>query len=121
AKICDLGSAEALPAGGNGLLFAQTGTSGWAAPEVFAGGGYGTPADVFSLGIVVWEAFAGAAAENPLCGLAGECYAEAIEGGLLPPVPCSAPPAAARIMRDCWLLHPSERPAAAEVALRLAA
>lgn len=59
-------------AGSASELTLERGTMGWVSPEVLAGiegeVGYGPPADVFSLGMVMWELIADDVRENPLMG-----------------------------------------------------
>ncbi|CAK0867041.1 unnamed protein product [Prorocentrum cordatum] len=79
-------------------------------------------ADVFSFGVVIWEAVAGPGAQNPLQGLAGEAYCEAVAAGRRPPFAAGAAGTEeAMLAEECWQLDSSSRPAMAEVVGRLEA
>ena len=86
---------------------------------MFSGGGYGTQADVFSLGVLAWETFVVGALENPLCGLSGEAYLEALRRGSRPPLPAHVPDDVRGLLERCWALEPRDRPTALEVATQL--
>ncbi|CAM9780614.1 unnamed protein product, partial [Pylaiella littoralis] len=109
--IGDLGSATLVPPG-PAALTEEIGTTGWTAPEVFEGQGYGKPADIFSLGVVIWDTFVGGTLENPLCGLLGEAFR--LRDGLRPPWPRSpletVPPDIERLGERCWATEPESRP-----------
>ncbi|CAM9290225.1 unnamed protein product, partial [Discosporangium mesarthrocarpum] len=122
AKLGDLGSAALVPGNGEDLLTEEAGTSGWVAPEVFSGLGYGTQADVFSLGVLIWEVFATKKPNplNPLCGLTGQVYVDAVRDGVRPePLP-DMPIGVTDLVKRCWAFEPHQRPTAAEAALELA-
>lgn len=87
--------------------------------QVFGGQGYGTPADVFSLGVLIWDAFVCGARDNPLCGLSGEACK--LRDGLRPPWPplVPVPPDIERLAERCWVLEPGSRPTAGAVANEL--
>ncbi|CAM9254407.1 unnamed protein product, partial [Ectocarpus fasciculatus] len=121
AKLGDLGSAALIPREGQVALTEEIGTSGWMAPEVCEGRGYGTPADVFSLGVLIWDAFVCGALENPMCGRPGD----QLTGGLRPrwpqpPLP-AVPSDIERLAERCWVLDPEARPTAGAVAAELRA
>lgn len=91
--------------------------------QVFSGEGYSTPADVFSLGVLAWETFVKGAMDNPLCGLTGQAYRDALREGLRPPLPAHLPHKIKGLVERCWAFEPGDRPTALEVAteLRIAA
>ncbi|CAN0060322.1 unnamed protein product, partial [Choristocarpus tenellus] len=120
AKVGDLGSAAFIPGDGEKLLTEEVGTSGWAAPEVFSGLGYGTPVDVFSLGVLCWEAFA-VGLSNPLCGLSLESYTHTLQLGVRPRLPTTVPVAITDLITQCWSFSVEDRPNAAAVAAELSA
>ncbi|KAG5179882.1 kinase-like domain-containing protein [Tribonema minus] len=124
AKIADLGSAAVLD--GSGRVTGEVGTSGWSAPEVFSGGPYGAACDVFSCGVMVWEA-AGAwgVPDNPLCGVTEEEYVLELAGGARPPVQARncyglSADAYGALLRRTWAQDPAARPTAAELERELA-
>lgn len=56
-KICDFGLARLRDY--NTVLTANVGTIHWMAPEVLTGTQYDESADIYSVGIVLWELFTG--------------------------------------------------------------
>ena len=80
----------------------------WAAPEVMSSFIYSTKSDVWSLGVVLWEAFS--AGSRPYNQLSTEQTAVYVfDGGRLErPEMCGHELYA--LMRQCWMEDPSERP-----------
>ncbi|CAM9703065.1 unnamed protein product, partial [Ectocarpus sp. 4 AP-2014] len=121
AKLGDLGSAALIPLEGQAALTEEIGTSGWTAPEVCEGRGYGTPADVFSLGVLIWDAFVCGALENPMCGRSGDQLAGRLRPRWpQPPLPV-VPSDIERLAERCWVPDPEARPTAGAVAAELRA
>ncbi|CAB1098807.1 unnamed protein product [Ectocarpus sp. CCAP 1310/34] len=121
AKLGDLGSAALIPLKGQAALTEEIGTSGWTAPEVCEGRGYGTPADVFSLGVLIWDAFVCGALENPMCGRSGDqLTGELRPRWPQPPLPV-VPSDIERLAERCWVPDPEARPTASAVAAELRA
>eukprot|EP00286_Rhodomonas_abbreviata_P019041 CAMPEP_0181309322 /NCGR_PEP_ID=MMETSP1101-20121128/11951_1 /TAXON_ID=46948 /ORGANISM="Rhodomonas abbreviata, Strain Caron Lab Isolate" /LENGTH=646 /DNA_ID=CAMNT_0023415797 /DNA_START=33 /DNA_END=1969 /DNA_ORIENTATION=+ len=60
-KIADFGFAQFLPGGADGCerLYKETGTLSYVAPEVLKGIGYGTKADMWSLGVILYILLSG--------------------------------------------------------------
>ena len=56
-KICDFGLARLRDY--NTVLTANVGTIHWMAPEVLTGNQYNESADIYSVGVVIWEMFTG--------------------------------------------------------------
>eukprot|EP00904_Undaria_pinnatifida_P004219 jgi/Undpi1/13799/HiC_scaffold_9.g03450.m1 len=121
AKLGDLGSAALVPPEGRAALTEEAGTSGWVAPEVFGDEGYGTAADIFSLGVLIWEAFTRGALENPLSGLSGQTYRAKLRESLRPPWPPQVEADVKGLVERCWAFEPGERPRAGVVADELRA
>jgi serine/threonine protein kinase len=122
AQICDLGSAYRL---GSGAQVPAEGTSGWVAPEILCQTN-GSPlepclADVFSVGVVIWEVTTGPDRNNPLCGLVDDEYCEALAAGRRPFFPEGADALEVDLANCCWEFQASRRPSMAEVERRLAA
>lgn len=88
-------------------------------PQVFGDEGYGTPADIFSLGVLIWEAFVQGSLENPLCGLTGQAYWRALKEGVRPPLSPMVPGVVKELIERCWAFEPGDRPMAEEVATNL--
>ena len=92
-KICDFGAARRSRdpryyrvTGDVGLVpwSAVTGTYGYLAPEILARRGYGTPVDVFSAGVIMYELLAGFAPFRPhaQCLTVAASFPEQVWGGI---------------------------------------
>jgi serine/threonine protein kinase len=57
-KLCDFGLAEVVRAGGRGVA-GQFGTAPFMSPEMIWGSSYGTPVDVWSLGVILYTLVVG--------------------------------------------------------------
>ncbi|CAM9494892.1 unnamed protein product, partial [Chrysoparadoxa australica] len=109
AKIGDFGTATELVAGGmdapaHQVLREEVGTSGWSAPEVFGGDGYGMPCDIFSFGVLCWETLDDVR-DNPLSGLDPDKCKSELEKGVRPVMHQSkqvAPAALVELVHECW-------------------
>jgi serine/threonine protein kinase len=102
AKIADYGISQVLPASRSYLAsnLAMQGTLAWAAPEQLLGQRCTVAADVFALGVVLWELVTG---EGPVRGRMRDVQA-----------PEECPPEVAELMTRCWAAEPGKRPSAAE-------
>jgi serine/threonine-protein kinase len=115
-KITDFGIASAAgsaPLTQAGVLAC---TPGYLAPERATGSPAGPPSDVYSLGIVAWEALTGM---RPFTGTQLE-IALAHARRDLPPLPASVPPGLAALVAGLTAKNPAARPAAAAVAAQAA-
>eukprot|EP00118_Oscarella_pearsei_P019958 m.214846 g.214846 ORF g.214846 m.214846 type:complete len:1268 (+) comp39820_c0_seq3:292-4095(+) len=88
------------------------GTSLWKAPEAVLKKGYGTSADVFSFGIVLWEVFT---RKLPYENVQGKyrfmCdLMDDIVTGLRPVIPHLCPRSYCQLMKACWDKNSSARP-----------
>eukprot|EP01089_Gocevia_fonbrunei_P014279 TRINITY_DN3876_c0_g5_i1.p1 TRINITY_DN3876_c0_g5~~TRINITY_DN3876_c0_g5_i1.p1 ORF type:complete len:172 (+),score=17.73 TRINITY_DN3876_c0_g5_i1:52-516(+) len=93
------------------------GTPSWTAPEVLRGEKYTESCDVFSYGVVLWECVT---RENPHAGLPHfQIVFQVGTQGLRPKIPQDCPHAWARLIADCWLDCPEERPSFEEIIDRL--
>lgn len=75
--------------------------------------------DIFSLGVVMWEAFVCGTLENPLCGLSADACRSKLGDGVRPPLPPSVPAGVKDLIERCWSFEPSDRPTAEAVASEL--
>ncbi|KAJ0411621.1 hypothetical protein ATCC90586_004090 [Pythium insidiosum] len=117
AKIGDLGSAVVCAT----RVFDEIGSSGYTAPEVFLASGYDTRADVWSLGVVLWELLAdadGPRQPNPFVGRAGDDVLRLVRDGVRPRF-TGTPGALSALVQACWEEDPARRPAASDVARAL--
>ncbi|GLD96320.1 hypothetical protein PINS_up005003 [Pythium insidiosum] len=119
AKIGDLGSA-AVCASPDVRVFEEIGSSGYTAPEVFQPSGYDARADVWSLGVVLWELLVDSRERNPFVGRAGDDVLRLVHEGVRPSC-ADAPAPLVALLQACWLVDPSQRPTAHEVAQALQA
>lgn len=127
-KLSDLGLACALSqqvqraAQGRGTLW-------WMAPELFPGASWqgqlahsqvGTPLDVFSFGVVLWEIATGGAEPYAL-GTPAEAVMAAVRAGQRPQRPFNLDVRWAALLDACWAGNPAARPTFDVVVRRLVA
>uniref|UniRef100_A0A671G1T5 Tyrosine-protein kinase n=1 Tax=Rhinolophus ferrumequinum TaxID=59479 RepID=A0A671G1T5_RHIFE len=80
----------------------------WTAPEALNYGRYSSESDVWSFGILLWEAFSLGASPYP--NLSNQQTREFVEKGGRLPCPELCPDAVFRLMEQCWAYEPSQRP-----------
>uniref|UniRef100_A0A8C7BBJ4 Tyrosine-protein kinase n=1 Tax=Neovison vison TaxID=452646 RepID=A0A8C7BBJ4_NEOVI len=80
----------------------------WTAPEALNYGRYSSESDVWSFGILLWEAFSLGAPPYP--NLSNQQTREFVEKGGRLPCPELCPDAVFRLMEQCWAYEPAERP-----------
>ncbi|ETL85158.1 TKL protein kinase [Phytophthora nicotianae] len=84
------------------------GTTQWMAPEVLAAEKYTEKADVFSYGVVVWETVT---RQCPYEGLTQiQAALGVLNNNLRPTVPENCPPLFKKLMTQCWVSSPEQRP-----------
>jgi hypothetical protein len=105
AKVADVGLAKILTR--DATHVSMEGTFDWAAPEVLAGQGVSESADIYSLGVVLWEIVTG---ERPHMR-----QMRAVR------VPAECPREVADVIEACRQVDPSARPTARAVYAALAA
>lgn len=122
-KLFDFGFAIGLPEKNEsnpaGFLYDRCGTPRYMAPEVAFSLGYGTKADVYSFGILIWEM---CALEKPFAKIrsADEFEKLVFMGGLRPAINKRWPTHTKGIIRSCWCATPSKRPNMPDVKFLLA-
>ena len=80
----------------------------WVAPEVLRGEKYGCACDVYSFGIIVWEALAWS---EPYPDMGSTDVMNGVACGTLrPQAPPETPPDLATILESCWATKPETRP-----------
>ncbi|KAI5764905.1 FES protein [Gulo gulo luscus] len=80
----------------------------WTAPEALNYGRYSSESDVWSFGILLWEAFSLGAPPYP--NLSNQQTREFVEKGGRLPCPELCPDAVFRLMEQCWAYEPAQRP-----------
>ncbi|EMP36063.1 Tyrosine-protein kinase transforming protein Fps [Chelonia mydas] len=80
----------------------------WTAPEALNYGRYSSESDVWSFGILLWEAFSLGA--TPYSHLSNTQTREAIEQGVRLDPPKQCPEDVYRLMQRCWEYDPRKRP-----------
>ena len=117
-KIADVGLAKAV------ILITGTyvGTPVYMAPEVFHSQVYNTKADIYSLGLLMWEMWYGQRvfADAPVTTL--QEFFEWVDKGNRPVhrQGCKKPPSFwCNLMTECWDSNPEKRPTARECNQRI--
>lgn len=122
-KMFDFGFAIGLPEedeeNPDGFLYDRCGTPRYMAPEVGFELGYGTKADVYSFGALLWEM---CALEKPFADIrsADEFEKLVFMGGQRPPMDSSWPQDVRDLMSSCWSATPETRPSMSDVQSLLA-
>ncbi|XP_060116228.1 tyrosine-protein kinase Fes/Fps [Heteronotia binoei] len=80
----------------------------WTAPEALNYGRYSSESDVWSFGILLWEAFSLGA--TPYSTMSNQQAREAVEKGKRMSAPDQCPEEVYQLMLRCWESHPPERP-----------
>ncbi|XP_042660320.1 tyrosine-protein kinase Fes/Fps isoform X1 [Tyto alba] len=80
----------------------------WTAPEALNYGRYSSESDVWSFGILLWEAFSLGAV--PYTNLSNQQTREAVEQGVRLDPPEQCPEEVYRLMQRCWEYDPHKRP-----------
>ncbi|KAM4675745.1 tyrosine-protein kinase Fes/Fps [Discoglossus pictus] len=80
----------------------------WTAPEALNYGRYSSESDVWSFGVLLWEAFSLGAV--PYTALNNQQTREAIEQGVRLPAPDNCPEEVYKLMLKCWEYDPRKRP-----------
>ncbi|XP_062514602.1 uncharacterized protein LOC134190184 [Corticium candelabrum] len=100
-------------------LSSGIGTPSWCAPEILTGQGYGTPADVYSFGIVMWEIWSRQIPFDDLTLQSVLDLKTAVLSGVRPSVPLDEHTDYVELMRACWSSDSSSRPTFCNVVVRL--
>ncbi|OQR90847.1 kinase [Thraustotheca clavata] len=104
-KIADFGLSKFREVG---KTMSICGSPLWVAPEVLRGEKYGTPCDVYSFSIIVWEVLAWS---EPYPAMGSSEVMKGVACGNLRPIPPDdAPTCLANLLRDCWHRKQETRP-----------
>nr|XP_033784801.1 tyrosine-protein kinase SYK isoform X1 [Geotrypetes seraphini]XP_033784810.1 tyrosine-protein kinase SYK isoform X1 [Geotrypetes seraphini] len=119
AKISDFGLSKALnsdesyyKAKGHGKWPIK-----WYAPECINFFKFSSKSDVWSFGVLMWEAFS--YGQKPYKGMKGSEVAQMIESGLRMECPANCPTEMYSLMKRCWTYNLDDRPGFTAVELKL--
>lgn len=115
ARLIDYGLSRTDYARENALpLTGGRGTPHYMAPEVYNHQPYGSPADVYAYGMMLWEMCTRRIpyATSPNAVVIGRCVVTRWRDAR---VPLDAPPEYARLVQRCLAINPDKRPSAAEI------
>ncbi|KAM3842699.1 tyrosine-protein kinase SYK-like [Diretmus argenteus] len=119
AKISDFGLSKALTeeenyykAKGHGKWPVK-----WYAPECMNYFKFSSKSDVWSFGVLMWEAYS--CGQKPYKGMKGNYVMQMIESGNRMEAPLNCPPEMYDLMRKCWTYKVDERPGFTVVEPRL--
>ncbi|XP_062984834.1 tyrosine-protein kinase SYK [Elgaria multicarinata webbii] len=118
AKISDFGLSKAL--GSNDYYKAEhygKWPVKWYAPECMNFFKFSSKSDVWSFGVLMWEAFS--YGQKPYKGMKGGEVAQMIERGERMDSPSGCPPEIYELMKMCWTYNVDDRPLFSAVELRL--
>jgi Protein tyrosine and serine/threonine kinase len=79
----------------------------WTAPELLQGDPYSTKADVFSVGVLLWELYT---AQEPYPGLSGPEIVQRVINGERLLIPAVCPPRFRSVLESCWCADSTQRP-----------
>lgn len=119
-KVCDFGLSQLVPRGAHLVDPARRarGTPLWMSPEVLLGREFDAKADIYSLGLVLWQVLTRQDLFPEQTSLAA--FVRAVtRDNLRPPLPAHLAPDLAALLQACWDADPARRPSAAEVVARL--
>ncbi len=117
AKLCDVGLARNAGLGdqSRAAMTAGCGTPQWMAPEVLQAEPYNEAADVYALGIVLWEVATRRCPYDDAPDLAGVALAmRVVRDGLRPSIPEEADRGLVGLAKACWASDAAARPSAAQ-------
>nr|XP_019954237.1 PREDICTED: tyrosine-protein kinase Fes/Fps-like [Paralichthys olivaceus] len=80
----------------------------WTAPEALNYGRYTTESDVWSFGVLLWEAFS--MGMSPYTSMTNQQTRDEVERGYRMPAPHGCPVEISRIMSSCWQYDARQRP-----------
>lgn len=85
----------------------------WLPPESITYNKFTLDTDIFSYGVLLWEAFSGA--QLPYAGFSNQEVIEMVRSRQLLACPNNCPPRIYSLMMECWHETPDKRPSAKEV------
>jgi len=123
AFISDFGVSRFVVEFNLGTLAKMRGTYAYCAPEVYFGEQATTKADVYSIGIILWELvyrlitwqYQRPYKEYPNLVLDFQIIVQVAKNGLRPTIPAECPPSLASCITKCWSSNPDDRPPCSQV------
>ncbi|XP_059215360.1 tyrosine-protein kinase Fes/Fps isoform X2 [Centropristis striata] len=91
----------------------------WTAPEALNYGRYTTESDVWSFGVLLWEAFS--MGMTPYTSMTNQQTRDEVEKGYRMPAPHGCPAEINKIMNNCWQYEPKNRPSFKKLRVELSA
>lgn len=111
-RICDFGISRKI----DDSMTKNVGTPQYMAPEVILKGEYGSKADVFSFGMLLYEMLK---REIPFSNLEPIAACKAIVNNERPALPRMTPHNLASLIKDCWDIDQAKRPTFSEIINRM--
>mmetsp|Transcript_390 Transcript_390/g.567 ORF Transcript_390/g.567 Transcript_390/m.567 type:complete len:590 (-) Transcript_390:57-1826(-) len=108
-KVCDFGLSQVIPEGEEYIVSQPRGTPLYMAPEVLAGAPTGTPADVYSFAIMMWEILTGQGAFKEYNNLQ-KFKRDVHQGGKRPEIPGKWPAELKELITKMWAYEAEDRP-----------
>eukprot|EP01095_Lingulamoeba_sp_RSL-Kostka_P001500 TRINITY_DN12086_c0_g1_i1.p1 TRINITY_DN12086_c0_g1~~TRINITY_DN12086_c0_g1_i1.p1 ORF type:complete len:557 (+),score=118.40 TRINITY_DN12086_c0_g1_i1:74-1744(+) len=117
-KVADFGLSRMIETDySNQEDLTMVGTPCWTAPEILRHESYSEKCDVYSYGVVIWEAYT---RKKPYKNLtAFQVVVAVVNSGLRPQIPENCPQNWRQLMQDCWDEHPDNRPTFSEIIQRI--
>eukprot|EP00005_Dracoamoeba_jomungandri_P008043 CAMPEP_0174269954 /NCGR_PEP_ID=MMETSP0439-20130205/42791_1 /TAXON_ID=0 /ORGANISM="Stereomyxa ramosa, Strain Chinc5" /LENGTH=1261 /DNA_ID=CAMNT_0015358989 /DNA_START=638 /DNA_END=4423 /DNA_ORIENTATION=- len=121
-KVADFGLARQNTQENKSVLGKMCGTIAYAAPELLYGNSFDSKADVYSIGVVLWELthritsgqYSAPFAEYEF-SLDLQIMVQAAENDLRPTIPETCPKQMSKLLQACWHAQPNLRPTAEEI------
>lgn len=117
AKVADFGMTRFK---GDGTM-TQCGSPLWMPPEMISNVAYDSSADVYSLGIILWELYTRRIPYRGSGLKPAKLVVKVVREGLRPVLPLQAPLQYCRLVRACWHADPARRPSISKVVRTLQA
>lgn len=116
-KVCDFGMSRHLGNSNADTTKNDVGPLKWMAPEAIAENIYSFKTDIYSFGVVCWEILS---CTDPYPDLTpGQVAARVVTSDFRLTIPDDCPEPLAKLMKQCWLKSPDERPDSKQLCIDL--